>query len=165
MRHIALIGLSGSGKSSLGRMAAGALGMRFIDVDSEIEREAGMPISRIFELRGEGFFRDAETRATLSAAAQDVPAVIATGGGVILRGENVAALKKGCFVVFLDRPAEQIIRSIPHDDSRPLLKDAADLLAMERERRALYLAAADAVLKNGSSEEEGLKRLLELLRS
>ena len=163
-RHVALIGLPGSGKSSLGRMAADALGMPFIDVDSEIEREAGMPISRIFELRGEDFFRYAETGATISAAAQSVPSVIATGGGVILRDENTAALRRSCFVVFLDRPAEHIMGSIPRDGGRPLLRDAADLFAMERERRALYLAAADAVIKNDSDAEEGLVRLLELLR-
>ncbi|MDR1482781.1 MAG: shikimate dehydrogenase [Synergistaceae bacterium] len=165
MKSVALIGLSLSGKSSLGRMAANALGMPFIDVDSEIEREAGMPISQIFKLRGESFFRDAETRATISAAASGIPVVIAAGGGVVLRRENVAALRKSCFVVFLDRPVWHIMRGIPHDDSRPLLKSPADLRDMERERRALYLAAADAVIENDSDIEEGLARLLGLLRS
>jgi shikimate dehydrogenase len=165
MRHIALIGLSGSGKSSLGRMAADALGMPFIDVDSEIEREAGMPVSKIFERHGEGFFRDAETKAVISAVACGVPAVIATGGGVVLREKNTAALKEGCFVVFLDRPVDRIMSDIPNDGSRPLLRNAEDILKMERERRALYLAAADAVLKNDSDAGEGIKRLLELLRS
>jgi shikimate dehydrogenase len=164
MRHIALIGLSGSGKSSLGREAARALGMPFVDIDSEIERDAGMPISRIFELHGEVFFRDAEAKAAAVAAARSVPAVIATGGGIVLRKENVAVLRESCFVVFLDRPAGHIMKSVPRDGSRPLLRNAADLAAMERKRRALYLDAADAVLENSSDAEKGLEKLLELLR-
>jgi shikimate dehydrogenase len=177
MKSVALIGLSGSGKSSLGRMAADALGMFFIDVDSEIERESGMPISRIFELHGEKFFRDTESRATAAAAVAAaatfvptaVPALIATGGGVVLRSENIAALRKSCFIVFLDRPAEQIAKSLPRDGSRPLLKDSGaeqiqeNLRAMEQARRPLYLAAADAVLEIDSGIDEALEKLIALL--
>jgi shikimate dehydrogenase len=163
MRHIVLIGLSGSGKTSLGRLAAARCGIKFTDADSEIEKRFGMPIRRIFEEHGEEFFRCAESRATLEALSSPELSVIATGGGVILRPENTSALRENGFVIFLDRPAEQIANDIPYDGSRPLFTSPEKLYEMERERRALYIGAADVTLKNSGGIDEACRDLMEII--
>ena len=165
MRHVVLIGLSGSGKSTLGRRVAEELDMPLADIDLAIEKRAGMPIRRIFELHGEEFFRDMEARELCEALASETLSVIAAGGGIVLRRENVQGMRENGFVVFLDRPVERIIKDILHDDARPLVTGADKLYEMERKRRAFYLDAADAVLKNDAGLEEALSGLTELIRS
>ncbi|MDR1885353.1 MAG: shikimate dehydrogenase [Synergistaceae bacterium] len=162
MKHIALIGLSGSGKSSLGEMLARNLGLPFADLDEEAERETGMSIRRMFDLHGERFFRDVETGVTRRITASPMQTVIAPGGGVVLRPENARALKERCVVIFLDRPVGMIARDITYDD-RPLLTGAGHLLDQERERRALYLDAADFVLQNDSGPSDALDELMKML--
>jgi shikimate dehydrogenase len=163
MKHIVLIGLSGSGKTTLGELAAARLGMPFIDTDSVVEKKLGMPIWRVFELHGEKFFRDAESRVVLETIAAPEASVIATGGGAVLRGENVRALRDGGFVVFLDRPPEMIADCLPDDGKRPLLAGMEKLYEMERERRSLYIDAADRSLRNDRGPEEALSALLDMM--
>jgi shikimate dehydrogenase len=161
--HIALIGLSGSGKSSLGRLAALAAGLPFVDLDLVVERELGMSIPRIFEGRGERFFRDAETNAMRDALLSPKRSLIATGGGIVLRPENLRLLRENAFLVFLDRPVDAIAKDLANDDSRPLVTGPEKLYRMERERRPLYLEAADAVLQNEADFSEVLDALVALL--
>ncbi|GHV31122.1 hypothetical protein FACS1894167_13010 [Synergistales bacterium] len=163
MKHIVLIGLSGSGKTTLGRMLAEETGVPVADIDAELEREAGMPIREIFERSGEPFFRDMEARAIRAAVSSENPSVIATGGGAVLRSDNVEALKGNGFLVFLDRPVELIANDLVYDKSRPLIQGAEKVYEMERRRRALYLEAADYVLKNTGGLEEALAELESLL--
>ncbi|MDR1378555.1 MAG: shikimate dehydrogenase [Synergistaceae bacterium] len=160
IRLVALIGLSGSGKSSLGQALAERFSMPFLDTDLLVEERAGMPIRRIFELRGEEFFRDLETRVVREIAER--PAIIATGGGVVLRQENIQALRQNGFVIFLDRPVERILENVRYDKSRPLLSSPEKLREMEQERRALYQEAAHATLRNNADLEEGVDKLVEL---
>ncbi|MDR1977288.1 MAG: shikimate kinase [Synergistaceae bacterium] len=161
--HIVLIGLSGSGKSTLGRLVAQKLRLPFVDLDRVAEEKLGMSIRQIFERKGEKFFRDAEAEAARDAVLSPGRSVIATGGGVVLRPENVRLLRENGFLVFLDRPVEAIVKDLVDDLSRPLVTGAEKLYEMERTRRPLYLDAAHRVLRNEAGLAETLDALVALL--
>ncbi|MCL2339612.1 MAG: shikimate kinase, partial [Actinomycetia bacterium] len=109
--NLVLIGLPGSGKSVLGRQLAKVLKWEFIDIDERIVQAAGQSIPGIFAKLGEAGFRELETRQT-ELAAQTSAAVIATGGGVVTRPENMAALAATGLVVFIDRRPEDIVQDV-----------------------------------------------------
>lgn len=145
--NIALTGLSGAGKTSVGARLAEITGKAFIDTDAEIERESGMPVSRIFEVSGEAAFRRMEIAAVKKAASAN-GAVIATGGGCVLFEENVDALSESCVIVYLKRSVEKIAQSLENDATRPLLKQANKQKALEAllaKREPLYAGCADFV--------------------
>jgi shikimate dehydrogenase len=163
MRNIVLIGLSGSGKSTLGAAAAKRFGLDFFDTDAETEKREGKTIEEIFSECGEPRFRELEA-ATVRAAARRVRSVVATGGGAVLREENMRALRENGLVVFLDRPPERIARELD-PGARPLLSGGADrILELSRERRALYLAHADVCLPCAAGPQDALERLCNLVR-
>lgn len=165
MRSIVLIGLPGSGKTTLGAKAAEVMNLDFLDLDDEIERQAGLPISEIFERFGEDHFRALETKAVLKALNSKVW-LIAAGGGVVTNRENTAALKESTCVVFLDRPVEKIMENLTDDGRRPLLSgDPERLRKLSDERRELYLDAAELSLPNHDGEDEGLEGLLAVIRA
>lgn len=118
--NLYLIGMMGSGKTTLGQVLANQLGYRFFDTDSLIEQLAGQPVSEIFASSGEAEFRQLETQvlAELSAYTR---LVVATGGGIILKRENWSYLRHG-IVVWLDVPIEQLQQRLQTDTSRPLLQ-------------------------------------------
>jgi 3-deoxy-7-phosphoheptulonate synthase len=159
-----LIGLSGSGKTTLGGLLAKELAMPFVDLDQELEKRTGMSVSEIFELRGEAYFRDVESDATRETLAKSTPSVVATGGGVVLRPENMRILRENGFVIFLDRPVDHITGDLVYDGSRPLIKKADKLYEMERERRPVYIGGADAALRNDAGVTEAIDGLLEICR-
>ena len=141
-QSIVLIGMPSSGKTTVGRALAAATGRDFIDLDEEIVKAAGRDIPSIFREAGENAFRDMESDA-VCAASKRSGAVIATGGGAILRKENVFRLKQNGVLVFLDRPLEALI---PTAD-RPTARDRAAMEARYRERLPLYLAAKDIAVR------------------
>ncbi|MGI5900522.1 MAG: shikimate kinase [Christensenellales bacterium] len=162
--NILLTGLSGSGKSSLAARLAKALNMRHVDIDDMIVKSQGMAVAEIFSLKGEDSFRGIESRQLKKALAGE-NAVIATGGGIVLREENIKMMKQGGLVVFIDRPVEMIMGDIRCAE-RPLLKDGPKkLYEMEKQRRPLYLSSADIVFQNNGSEDEAVSGLIALINS
>jgi shikimate dehydrogenase len=136
--NIVLVGIPASGKSTVGTILADKLSREFIDTDSMIEEAEGMSIPEIFTKYGEKYFRDRESEA-VSAASAKTSTVIATGGGAILRNENVKALKQNGKIYFIDRPLKSLI---PTED-RPLSNDRESIKKRYEERYGLYLSASD----------------------
>jgi len=135
MKNIVLTGFMGCGKTTVGQAVAAKLGIRFIDLDAEIERAAGISISDIFALHGEAYFRELETKEIKKVSALQ-SCVIATGGGAVINAENINALRKGGIIFYLKRDIEKIEKSLLDDTSRPMLKscpDAARMLYHNRE--------------------------------
>lgn len=137
-RNIVLIGMPASGKSTVGRIIAEKLGRPLLDTDTLIEKRIGMSIPDVFKNRGEAAFRDVE-QAVISEASNETGAVIATGGGAILREANINALRKNGNIYFLDRPLYMLI---PTSD-RPLSSSKEDIERRYNERYEKYLGAAD----------------------
>jgi shikimate kinase len=139
--HVYLVGMPGSGKSSVGRLLATVLGASFVDLDAEVEASAAASVRDIFEARGEAGFRDLEAEALRRTAAGPT-AVVACGGGVVLRPENVERMRSSGTVVHLDAPAEVLAGRVEPAGDRPLLGDRSDLARLHAERAPAYRAAA-----------------------
>jgi len=147
--NVALIGFMCAGKSSVGRYLAERLQRTFVETDELIEKRTGMSIADIFALMGEEGFRRVEADVVREVATGQ-KTVIACGGGVPLREENVRALRQGTIVVYLDVTPEQVMERLgPLSSVRPLLagpdreQRARELLAV---RRPLYIEVADIVV-------------------
>ena len=119
-RNIIVTGFMATGKSSVGRALAARLGYAFVDLDTLIEGEAGMPISQIFATQGEDRFRSMESRMVEQAARRDA-CVIATGGGAILNPRNLEALKRSGVVIALTAKPETILERLGTGEDRPML--------------------------------------------
>jgi len=121
MKNIVLIGFMGTGKSSVGKILANKLGLKFVDVDQVIEKTTGMKISEIFAKFGESHFRDIETE-VIKLITQNNGQVISTGGGVILREENFKKLKDKGVIVWLKASENAIFERVKNCKDRPLLQ-------------------------------------------
>lgn len=157
-RNIVLIGMPGSGKTTVGKALSESLGKKFIDTDDIITEEYGC-ISDMFSEKGEAFFRDIESVAVKRVALQN-GLVIATGGGAVLREENVRCLKHNGVLFFLDRPLSDII---PTDD-RPLSRDFEALKKRYEERYDIYLSACDEKIHIDGKVENAVSKITEKLR-
>ncbi|NCB62761.1 MAG: shikimate kinase [Clostridia bacterium] len=163
MKNVVLIGMPGSGKSSVGELVAKGLDRPFADTDAMVEEAEDRAISEIFAADGEAFFRDRESAAVLRAAAMD-GAVIATGGGVILREQNMDALRKTGVIFFLDRPPE-VLAGLDHG-GRPLLAgDAERIFALYGQRIGLYRKYADHSISNPATAEEAAEQTIKLMEA
>jgi shikimate kinase len=152
MKNLVLIGMPGSGKSFIGKKLADKLGMAFIDTDEMVAAAEGKSISEIFAQRGEEYFRSCESRAAENAA-EGENTVIATGGGLVLREENVKALKKSGIFIYIDRPVELILRGTDMS-GRPLLaNDRQRIYSLYEKRAKLYEKYADIRVQNSGSAE------------
>lgn len=140
--NLVLIGMPGSGKSTLGRLAARILSRPFLDADTIIAEKAGMSIPEIFAAEGEAGFRRRETE-VLSELGKQSGVVIATGGGAVLRQENLPLLRQNGWICRLRRPVEELPM-----EGRPLSASLQRLKEMEVEREPYYAAAADEDLIN-----------------
>lgn len=157
--NVVLIGMPASGKSSVGQALAKRLGKPFYDIDTEIVKTAGRDIPTLFQTVGESGFREIEAEVTAVLAARAEGAVIATGGGTVLRRDNVDALKANGRLFFLDRPLSLLI---PTDD-RPLSSDKESLTRRYNERYPLYCEVCDErIVSEGTVEEttDALWRLI-----
>lgn len=148
---VSLVGLPGSGKSTVGRQLARRLQLPFVDSDHVLEERLGCSIRSYFERAGEDAFRDQE-QAVLDELTRMPQGVLSTGGGAVLRAANRSCLKTRTQVVYLKSTAEELFRRLRHDTQRPLLQ-VADPLARLRElyavRDPLYREAAHYVIETG----------------
>jgi shikimate kinase len=146
-RTVALIGMMGAGKSSVGRRLAIRLGVPFRDADMEIEAAAGCRIPDIFNRFGEAEFREGERR-VISRLLLEPPHVLATGGGAILDASTRASIAKNAVSVWLRAPVDLLLSRLGRRNTRPLLQGGDAREKLERllaEREPLY-AQADIVI-------------------
>lgn len=159
-----LVGMPGSGKSTVGPELARRLGVPFIELDEEVERAAGSSVREIFEREGEARFRELEAAALVEVASQD-PSVVSCGGGVVLEPANRVTLRATGEVVFLSVPLDVLRGRIAPSTDRPLIRTEGDLERLSREREALYREfAAHVVDASGPAEEVAVAIEEELLR-
>lgn len=149
--NIALVGMPGSGKSTVGRQLARRLQLPFIDADHWVEQQLGCSIREYFEREGEASFRDIEAQALVDITAGG-PVVLATGGGAVLRPANRACLRDHTRVFYLFATPEEVYRRLRHDQNRPLLQVADPLVRLRElfeQRDALYRETAHDVITIG----------------
>jgi shikimate kinase len=149
--HVSLIGLPGSGKSTVGKQLAKRLQLPFFDSDTVIEQQLGCSIREYFEREGEERFRDVE-ESVINELSLNSEGVLSTGGGVVLRPANRLHLRTRCQVVYLNSSPNELFRRLRHDVNRPLLQ-VADPLGRLRDLHAmrdpLYREAAHFVVETG----------------
>mgnify|MGYP000141458756 CR=1 FL=1 len=150
-RTIALIGLMGVGKSTVGRRLARRLGVPFADGDTEIEEAAGMTVSDIFSLYGEGEFRAGEAR-VMKRLVEGPPIVLATGGGAVMNAETRALLKEKALTVWMRADLKVVAERVRRRDTRPLLRgrDPLETLKQMAEVRYPIYAFADVTVEVGA---------------
>ena len=151
MTVVALVGMPGSGKSSVGRQLARRLNWGFADADAEIERQIGCAIRAYFEQHGEAAFRDVE-QTVLANLLHRERMVLATGGGTVVREANRQLLASHAQVVYLRSTPEELMRRLRHDTHRPLLQVSDPMRKLRdlfEERDPLYRACARFVIETG----------------
>ncbi len=158
-KNIVLVGFMGTGKSMVGMAVAKKMGRKFIDIDKEIVRNSKMSINEIFEKYGEDRFRVLESEAIEKISSGD-NLVIATGGGALIREENVTRLKKNGVLICLTASPKEILKRIGGDVSRPILNVVDKVATIERklEERHRYYALSDISL---DSEKGGVGEIAE----
>ena len=154
LTNIILIGMPGSGKSTIGKMLAQTLEREFVDLDSVIEETADLTIPEMFAKCGEDYFRDLETAVARKEGAA-FGRIIATGGGIVLRDDNYAPLAQNGYIVCLERDLSKLPL-----DGRPLSKSPEALAAMQKRRAPYYEHFADASIDNNGIREDTIDHIL-----
>ncbi len=159
-QNVVLIGMPGCGKTATGKLIASSLGFEFVDTDEEITKKTSKTPAEIIVNEGEPAFRDIE-----SAVIKEISAlqgrVISTGGGAVLRQENIDLLRENGRIYFLDRALEYLRTSA----NRPLSSNRADLEKRYNERYDIYLSCADCVIKAVDGKQENANAILEDLKN
>ena len=163
-RRIALIGLRGAGKSTLGKMAAEALGSEFVELNRDIENAQGFSVTEIFKLYGQEGYRRMEHAALKRIAAGNSPMIVATGGGVVAEPASFEFLLKNFYTIWLRaRPEEHMSRVRKQGDLRPMANDRAamrELVTILSSREPLYGRADAVVDTSGKTPDRSLQDLL-----
>jgi XRE family aerobic/anaerobic benzoate catabolism transcriptional regulator len=163
-RRIALIGLRGGGKSTLGRLLAERLGVPFIELDREIEKRSGATLSEIFDMFGQETFRRAEREALDDVLRQHKSFVVATSGSIVTEPGTLELLLTSCFTIWVRaEPDEHMKRVMAQGDMRPMANSARameDLISILRSREPLYGRAEIVLSTSGRTPEQNLAELL-----
>ncbi|MGI6721188.1 MAG: shikimate kinase [Anaerovoracaceae bacterium] len=155
-RNIVLVGMPGSGKTTIGRELASALSLKFVDTDEVLAARAGKPAGRVIEDSGEEYFRGLESEIIRSCTAEHGQ-VIATGGGAVLRQENRRAMRQNGPVIFIERDITQL-----PTEGRPLSRDLEE---MYQKRLPLYHSCSDFTLANNGPLNDSIQKILATLSS
>jgi len=162
--RVALIGLRGAGKTTIGSLLAKRLGVPFIEMAHEIERTAGMEIDHIFDLSGQGAYRRYEKRALEDVLAANPACVIATGGSIVSEPETYELLLGQCFTVWLRAAPEEHMRRVrDQGDTRPMAGSSeamSDLKRILETRHTLYARGDAAVDTSNRSSDAALDALI-----
>lgn len=165
--NIILIGMMGSGKTTVGKLLANLIGKTFMDVDHEIQRRTGVGIPVIFEIEGEAGFRKRESEILRDMVRQQ-NIVLATGGGAILHPDNRTLLRQHGTVVYLCAPVTELRRRTHQDKNRPLLQTGnvqARLIELFTQRDPLYRETAHLIMDSGrQSARTFVQKLIQKLR-
>ena len=167
-KNLILIGPMGAGKSSIGRRLAKQLNKKFYDCDRVLEERTGVTITTIFELEGEEGFRQRETK-ILQELVKSQNAVIATGGGVVLRTENLDLIRHNSIVIYLKASLDSQIKRTKHDKKRPLIQTRerrATLAKLARSRNPIYEQVADITIDtDGQSIDASVEKMASQLNA
>jgi len=167
-RRIALLGLRGAGKSTLGARLAESRGVPFVELDREIERRSGTPLEELFLLYGQATYRRHEERCLVQVLNEHPECVIATGGSIVAAPAVFATLLSSCFTVWLKAtPEEHMARVIAQGDMRPMAGNAEameDLRQILKERAPLYAQAECTIDTSGLSAEQAFHSLSQALQ-
>jgi len=156
--NLILVGMMGSGKTTMGRALARHLGKAFVDSDEEIQQRTGVTIPHIFDIEGETGFRQRETAAIRDLVERD-NMVLATGGGAVLAEQSRELMRQNGIVVYLKANVHDLWQRTRHDRNRPLLQTAdpyAKLTELFQQRDPLYLQVADIVMQSGKQSAHAL---------
>lgn len=166
-RAVALVGLRGAGKSTVGARAAAELGVPFVELDALVAREAGMELSALFEMHGEAYFRRLQgevLRRVLDDADRGRPVVLATGGSLVTDGESYGLLRRRAVTVWLKAtPRDHWDRVVAQGDVRPMKNREnamSELKTLLRGRQPLYAKAAHVVDTSKVSADEATRRVV-----
>ena len=163
-KNIVLIGLMGSGKTTIGKILAEKTGMKLVDTDAQIVEKAGKSIKQIFADNGEMFFRDLESEVIERISIQE-NLVVSTGGGAVLRDENLENLKQNSILFYLHAPAEILYKRIKDDKNRPLVNTPNPLETLKKiqeNREYFYGQANYKIQTNNKSPEEIADEIIRL---
>ncbi len=165
-RSVVLVGMMGSGKSSIGRRLATRLGVPFVDADAEIEAAARMTIAEMFEQHGEPYFRAGEAR-VIARLLEHGPQVLATGGGAFMNRDTRTAIGQKGVSIWLKAELDVLMKRIKRRSDRPLLKTddpGATLTALIAERYPIYAEADLTVLSRDVAHEAIVDEIVAALR-
>jgi shikimate kinase len=169
VERIYLIGFMGTGKSTVGKGVAARLGFTFLDMDQIIETRAGMTIPELFETYGESYFRELESNVLADIERDTIHAVIATGGGVVIRECNRQILsngdsKRNRLIIHLTADVDTLVQRLMEDQTRPLLQGEelrARITRLQEERKGLYDFADLTIATDSFSVEEIIEQILQ----
>lgn len=166
MNNIFIIGLPGCGKTSISKMLAKKINLGVYDLDEIIEERENKNITEIFNIYGEEYFRNIETKVLKEISLKN-KCIISTGGGIILKKENRDIIKKNGISIFIDRDVDSILNNI-NTENRPLLKNKSKLIELHNQRYKLYKESADIIFKSNiwySSIESAFEHIYKYLQN
>src|SRR5690242_9201723 len=165
-RTVALVGMMGAGKSSVGKRLAARLNLPFKDADTEIETAAGCSISEIFERYGEPAFRDGERR-VIARLLSEEPHVLAVGGGAYIDGDTRARMKEQALTIWIKAPAEVLAARVSRRDNRPLLRVSDPMERIKRmlsEREPIYSQADLIISSEDGPHSQAVEHVVHVLK-